>query len=232
MFILSLFIVALLKGAFSANETCIKELRRECKNHLMVPNEFPGTEDELKKACSDLEDIKKCLMERLNGCGSDDYNDLEIASSDMPRLISTLTEICQEDTELHSTYVEHMSCIKEFVSMDKEKQVCRDYTNNAMDYLRGPMKRKQLQDDTDLVSKYSQCLHSLLGMNCYASHFSSDCEFGAAELAIELLEKAASIGKQCPASIRIDIIDLLNGLESATSEEMYVKSLITSLDFY
>ncbi|GIY42062.1 hypothetical protein CEXT_508631 [Caerostris extrusa] len=125
MFILGVFIVALLKGAFSANETCIKELRWECKNQLMVPKEFPGTEDELKNlapSCSsDLEDIKKCLMERLKGCGSDDYDDLEIASSDMPRLISTLTEICQEDTELHTTYLEHMSCIKEFVSMDKEK---------------------------------------------------------------------------------------------------------------
>ncbi|GIY42060.1 hypothetical protein CEXT_508621 [Caerostris extrusa] len=58
-----------------------------------------------------------------------------------------------------------------------------------MDYLRGPIQRKRLQDDTDLVSKYSHCLHSLLGMNCFASHFSRECDFGAAELAIELLEK-------------------------------------------
>ncbi|GIY42058.1 hypothetical protein CEXT_508611 [Caerostris extrusa] len=158
MFILGLFTVALLKGAFSANETCIKELRWECNNHRMLPNEFPGTEDEFKKSCSDLEDIKKCLMERLNGCGSDNYDDLAFASSDMPKLVSTLTEICQEDTELHKSYVEHMSCIKEFVSMNNEKQVCRDYTDNAMDYLRGPMKRKRLEDDTDLVSKYHQCL--------------------------------------------------------------------------
>ncbi|GIY13017.1 uncharacterized protein CEXT_520281 [Caerostris extrusa] len=203
MFILTVFIVALLKGAFSANETCIKEIRWECKNHRMLPNEFPGTENELKNlvpSCSsDFEGMKRCLMERLNGCGSDNYDDLVIASSDMSRLISTLTEICQEDTELH----------KKFVSMNNEKQVCRDYTNNAMDYLRGPMKRKLLQDDTDLVSKYHRCL-----------------------VGYRVDTKAYSIAEQCPASIRIDIIDLLNGLESATEEEIYVKRLITSLSFY
>ncbi|GIY13013.1 hypothetical protein CEXT_520251 [Caerostris extrusa] len=82
----------------------------------MLPNELPGTEDELKESCSELEKIKRCLMERLNECDSNNYDDLEMARSELPRMINTLTEICQEDTELHASYVQHMSCIKEFVS--------------------------------------------------------------------------------------------------------------------
>ncbi|GIX67162.1 hypothetical protein CEXT_101431 [Caerostris extrusa] len=89
-------------GAFSANQTCIENLGYACSNYRMIPNEFPGTEDELKEPCTELESIKRCLMERLNECDSNNYDDLVMARSDLPGLIATLTEICQEDTELHA----------------------------------------------------------------------------------------------------------------------------------
>ncbi|GIX97302.1 uncharacterized protein CDAR_427201 [Caerostris darwini] len=216
--------------AFSANQTCIEDLRWACSYYRMIPNEFPGTEDELRESCSELENIKRCLMERLNECGTNNYDDLEIARSDLPRMINTLTEICQEDTELHASYVQHMACIKRIISMNNEKQFCRDYTTSAMAYLRGPIQRKKLEDDPDYRYKFSQCLIPLMDMNCFITYISGSCEHGAGKMSIELIQKAGSVAEQCPASIRIDVIDLLNAFESATEEEMFVKRLIRSLN--
>ncbi|GIX97314.1 uncharacterized protein CDAR_427261 [Caerostris darwini] len=197
----------------------------------MIPNEFPGTEDELKEPCTELENIKRCLMERLNECDSNNYNDLGMARSDLPGLIATLTEICQEDTELHASFVQHMPCIKRFVSIDNEKELCRDYANNAMAYLRGPIQRKKLddEDDRNYRSKFSQCLFPLLSMNCVITYISGSCEDGAGKMSMELIQKAGSVAEQCPVSIRIDVIDLLKAFESATEEIMFVMKLITSL---
>ncbi|GIY19084.1 uncharacterized protein CEXT_761101 [Caerostris extrusa] len=217
-------------GAFSANQTCIENLRWTCRNIHMIPNELPGTEDELKESCSELENNKRCLMERLLECGSNNYDDLEVARSDLPRMINTLTEICQEDTELHASYVQHMACIKRFVSANNEKQFCRDYTTSAMVYLRGPIQRKKLEDELDYRNKFSQCLVPLLSMNCFVTYISGSCEHGAGKMSIELIQKAGSVAEQCPASIRIDVIDLLKALESATEEQMFVMRLITSLN--
>ncbi|GIY13009.1 hypothetical protein CEXT_520211 [Caerostris extrusa] len=68
-----------------AKKRCI-----QCKPYLyreftmgMPPKEFPGTEDELKESCYLLENIKSCLMERLNDCDSNNYDDLEVARSDL-----------------------------------------------------------------------------------------------------------------------------------------------------
>ncbi|GIX97306.1 uncharacterized protein CDAR_427221 [Caerostris darwini] len=218
-------------GAFSENQNCIKNLRDACNNHRMVPKELPRTEDELKASCSKFENIKRCLMRRLNMCGSDNDYDLRIARSDFPRMIETLTEICQEDTELHASYVRHMACIKIFVSSNNKSQICQDYENEVMDYLRGPIQRKQLQDDEEYRYKISQCLVQLLSMNCFITYISDTCGYRAGNMTIEIIQKATSIAEQCPSSIRIDVIDLLNAFESATEEIMYVKRFIKSLNF-
>ncbi|GIY19086.1 hypothetical protein CEXT_761121 [Caerostris extrusa] len=152
-----LIVVGLWNGAFSADQSCIEGLRWACDNYDLLPEQIPGTENELKKACSEMEKVKKCLLERLNECGSNNYDDLEIARSDLPGLIATLTEICQEDTESHASYVQHMSCIKETFFTNGEK--CQGYTNRAFDYLRGPIQRKRLQDDPE----YRYQFFSMLG---------------------------------------------------------------------
>ncbi|GIX97304.1 uncharacterized protein CDAR_427211 [Caerostris darwini] len=230
MWYFALIFFGLWNGAFSANQTCIEKLRYACRNIRMLPDELPGTEAELQQACSELETIKRCLMKRLKRCGSNNYDDLEIARSDLPGMINTLTEICQEDTYLHESYVQHMACIKRFMSTNSDKEICHDYIINVMDYLRGPLQRKQLQDDEEYRYNISRCLFPLMSMNCYITHISSSCEYGAGKMTLELIQRAATLDEQCPASVRIDAIDLLNAFESATEEEVYVKRLITSLN--
>ncbi|GIY19088.1 uncharacterized protein CEXT_761131 [Caerostris extrusa] len=232
-------------GAFSADQSCIEGLQWECRNYDLLPDEFPGTEDELKESCSELEEKKKCLMEFLNGCGSNNYDDLEMARSDLPRMINTLTEICQEDTELHASYVQHMACIKRFISTNSEREICHHYVNNAFDYLRGPIQESSFKMMRNIDIKFPDackytfiydinCLYlvriPLLSMNCFVTYISGSCEYGAGKMTLELMQKAGSIAEQCPSSIRIDVIDLLNAFESATEEQMFVKRLITSLN--
>ncbi|GIY19085.1 hypothetical protein CEXT_761111 [Caerostris extrusa] len=69
-------------GAFSADQSCIEGLQWECRNYDLLPDDFQALKMNLK-SCSELEEKKKCLMEFLNGCGSNNYDDLEMARSDL-----------------------------------------------------------------------------------------------------------------------------------------------------
>ncbi|GIY13010.1 hypothetical protein CEXT_520221 [Caerostris extrusa] len=127
----------------------------------------------------------------------------------MPRRFRVACILC-------ATYGLH----KRFVSTDNEKQFCRDYTTSAMAYLRRPIQRKKLEDDPQYRNTFSQCLIPLMDMNCFITYISGSCEHGAGKMIFELIQKAGSVAEQCPASIRIDVIDLLNAFESATEEQI------------
>ncbi|GIY42064.1 uncharacterized protein CEXT_508641 [Caerostris extrusa] len=192
-----------------------------------MPMDIPSTATQLEDACSNLENYKDCMMERLRACGSDNFDALAAGNKDLSRLIATSTEICQKDSPLHTSYVQNIACMKATIEADFRVQSCRDYTKKALEYLDDPIERKNTKNDDNHFFTYSYCLRPLFVINCYATKSLRECGPEAKDLAIELIQKAGSVDEQCPANIRIDILDLLQTLESETQEEMYVKRLLT-----
>ncbi|GIY13331.1 uncharacterized protein CDAR_67161 [Caerostris darwini] len=223
MWILFVSLFALWNVVLGVNHTCIREVEYSCGSS--IPNDFPVTIEELQRACSVFQNVRTCYLERLSECGADN---LDAFGTDFSRLIATIAEICQEDTQLHSTFAQHMSCLKEVISTEVEEQSCYDYERKAADYIRIHVERKNTRNDENHVSKYFKCLRPLFDMNCFTTLLFNKCGDGAKDMAIEVIQKGGSVDKQCPEDIRIDILDLLQTLESATQSQMYVKELLTT----
>ncbi|GIX81444.1 hypothetical protein CEXT_35771, partial [Caerostris extrusa] len=94
-----------------------------------TPGEFPVTPEQLQRACSVFQDVRNCYIRE---CGADN---LDLIGPDFSRFIGTIAEICQEDTPLHSAFAQHMSCLKEVMSKEREELSCNIYQSKASDYL-------------------------------------------------------------------------------------------------
>ncbi|GIY13329.1 uncharacterized protein CDAR_67141 [Caerostris darwini] len=219
MWILVITLFGLCNVVLGANETCDVEKVFRCGS--ATPGEFPVTPEQLQRACSVFQDVRNCYIRE---CGA---NNLDLIGTDFSRYIGTIAEICQVDTHLHSAFAQHMSCLKEVMSKEREELSCNAYQSKASDYLRIHVERKNTRNEENHVSKYFQCLRPLFDMNCIVTLLFNKCGVGAKDLAIEVIQKGGSVEKQCPVDIRIDILDLLQTLESATQGEMYVKELLT-----
>ncbi|GIY13007.1 hypothetical protein CEXT_520191 [Caerostris extrusa] len=127
----------------------------------MVPKELPRTEDELKASCP----------------------------SELTGMINTLTEICEEDTYLHESYVRHMACIKGLYLLITNHRSAEITKMRLWITYENPYEEKQLQDDEEYRYKISQCLFPLLSMNCFVTNISGSCGYEAGNMTIELIKK-------------------------------------------
>ncbi|GIY13015.1 hypothetical protein CEXT_520261 [Caerostris extrusa] len=87
-------------------------------------------------------------------------------------------------------------------------------------YLKKHCQSTTKNDDTkQTCSVYVKIDDDTHGYEWLYKPFSANCESGVVEMVIEIIQKAGSVAEQCPAPIRIDVIDLLNAFESATEEK-------------
>ncbi|XP_055949802.1 uncharacterized protein LOC129984059 [Argiope bruennichi] len=236
------FLVSLLGfifGALSTEEACLYKAEQDCNYYSIIPREFPRNEEEFKNACTHLNQTKQCIDESARNCSAEDvdyftendYIRLRRQLKDAQRMIDVTTEICQEDSELHANFVPDIPCYSEIFNTNDKKQYCRDYSDNAFNHIRTHLNTKlQGRDSENFL--YSYCLHVLFDMNCFLEKFTEMCSSLAKDTTIELIEKAGSLDDQCPVSIRIDILELLDSLKLVTGKEVLVKQLLETNSFF
>ncbi|GBM91068.1 hypothetical protein AVEN_270726-1 [Araneus ventricosus] len=232
-------------GALARGDgVCLLQAERDCRVYSIFPSEFPTNLEELRNDCSNLYRVKRCIADRnCSTENADDYdneyrNDYEDRNrdkqrvKDMQRLIDVTSQICDENSELHRNFVPYLSCVRSAMEIDFEHQACRDYTKNAIEFLRSRIESKARMASGDekkieeVRYELMGCLRVLFGMNCFIIQSAKSCDSGVKQPILEIIGKGGSLYYQCPASSRIDVIELLDALKLVTRQKIHIKELI------
>ncbi|GBN20583.1 hypothetical protein AVEN_111539-1 [Araneus ventricosus] len=237
MFFFLVSLLGLVYCALCTEEACLYKAGNDCRFYTVVPHRFPGSEEELQNACTNLNQIKECIKDSVRNCSAEDVAHIEEGDrlrqnlKDAQKLLNVTTEICQEDSELHENFVLDMLCYREAFDTNDREQHCRDYTNSALNYIRSRVNAK-LEGRDDERRSFYECLNVLFDMNCFLEKFVEKCSSRAKDTAIKIIEKGGSLEDQCPVSIRIDILELLDALKLVTRKDMHVRQFLETDSFF
>ncbi|CAL1297007.1 unnamed protein product [Larinioides sclopetarius] len=231
MFIFLVSLLGLLYGALCTKEACLYKAESDCRFYTVIPDRFSGSEEDLRNACTNLNQITNCIKDSVRNCTADDVVHIEEGDrlrqnlKDTQKLLNVTTEICKEDSDLHANFMADMACYQEIIDANNRDQNCRDNTNNAINFIRANIIWKVKARD-DQRRSFLECLTVLFDMNCFLEKFVEKCSSRAKDTAIEIIEIGGSLEDQCPVSIRSFILELLGVLETVTGKEIHVRRLI------
>ncbi|CAL1296964.1 unnamed protein product, partial [Larinioides sclopetarius] len=195
-----------------------------------------------------LTTIKECITEYVRNCSDGDVEDeylnqeyrQNMTEDDLQReenwihqvlkddemFLDAVAEICQADSELHANIVPDIFCYKETFEINIENGFCRNYTDNALNFL---------QDLTDKMNRerndefdHQSCLRNLFEINCFVNEINKNCSPLAKDTFLEIIQKGFNVVDRCPVPIFPEIQELLDSFESERNEDIYVRKLLVA----
>ncbi|GBN74129.1 hypothetical protein AVEN_68999-1 [Araneus ventricosus] len=194
-----------------------------------------------------LTTVKECITEYIRNCSEEGHEEvfsnneyrqnmsqdtLEWEANmmrrilrDDQRLIDVSTEICQEDSVLHASVVQDITCYRNILDINDKYQICRNYTTHALNYLQSRID-KMGEGRRDKFDEHYYCLMLLFDMNCFVNEFNKSCSSLAKDTVLEIIEKGFVLNDHCPVSIHLDILEMLEDFNLGTKEDIYVRQLL------
>ncbi|GIX97316.1 uncharacterized protein CDAR_427271 [Caerostris darwini] len=223
----TLIVLGVLKAVFAVDEMCLKRATRVCITSV-VPTNFPNSEAELEKVCHILQNVDQCARNYLQICGVENIDEVIQADIKIQRLLNTTREFCRTDSELHKNLLQNLSCLKEVVDTEAEKQSCPSYTSNAVDILRDQIDKKINAANSGFkpVIPLFNCLVPALNMNCFITRTLHSCGPGAKDIVLQMIIRMGGLEDQCVGPSREDVQELLKILTLKVHETFYVMDLL------
>ncbi|XP_055949809.1 uncharacterized protein LOC129984063 [Argiope bruennichi] len=227
MWVFVLIAFGFMNGVFSES-VCENKVAMACPLSAILEKSLPGTEEELTKSCLFLEKTKKCMINFLKKCNGAEYDENSImeggSTKDTLRLLKVATEVCKKDSDLHSRFVQNMSCLKKVSDDINEDQNC-----DGLGIQGSSIAKTKLKYIVDRIirSDIHECKRVLSDMNCFLSRYFDECGGRAKDTAVELIQKGGSLDEQCPRDIRRHVLRLFNLWAKETGKNVYVHELFS-----
>ncbi|GIX67164.1 uncharacterized protein CEXT_101441 [Caerostris extrusa] len=200
---------------------------REKSIHQCFPgrgdvDEIPGNAEELRQLCSYLRNTVSCLESLKEDCFFDNYD-----QKGMDLLDNFVRSVCQEGSRLHTEISDNIHCLKEVIRNDGE--FCGSVVRNSMSALKDHLEGKK--SSRKIVEFYTlkDCLYTALKANCFLSQVSNTCGNEAKDAALEVLERTGFLRDDCPASLHVEIEEMLEILVTEMQEDIYVNDVLNLL---
>ncbi|XP_055949811.1 uncharacterized protein LOC129984065 [Argiope bruennichi] len=206
-------------GVFGTSDICNERVSSVCLSSSSRPS-FPETEEELEKVCQILLTAFRCVRNYAERC------EIETAEvKEIETFSEALTEICREDTLLHSNVVQNLPCLKDI--FQHAEQQCQGFTRNAINHLyEQVMNAGNANGDENHVYRVFDCLFVSIQAHCFVTQTVEKCGSRAKDAVLEIMEKSRLVDEECPGSVQKEVLELLNVLALATEEEVHVKRLL------
>ncbi|GIX97312.1 uncharacterized protein CDAR_427251 [Caerostris darwini] len=117
----------------------------------------------------------------------------------MDLLDDFVRSVCEEGSRLHTEIANNMACLKEVIRHDGE--FC-----GSVD-----------------------CLYTALKVNCFLAQVSNTCGNEAKDAAIEVMDRTGFLRDDCPASLHVEIEEILEILVTEMQEDIYVNDVLNLL---
>ncbi|GIX97318.1 uncharacterized protein CDAR_427281 [Caerostris darwini] len=215
---LLLVIFGVWNGVLAADDKCSDEPIGQCFPDRGDVDDIPGNAEELRQLCSYLRTSVRCVEGVKEECGLDNYDQQR-----MDLLGDFVRATCQEGSRLNTQISDNMPCLKEVI--DNDSQLCSSLTRNSMRALKDHLESKKASRDEEEIETLYDCLFSSLQANCFLAQVSNKCGNEAKEASLELMDRTGILKDQCPASMRVEIEEMLEILAMGIQEDIYVKDL-------
>ncbi|GIX97301.1 hypothetical protein CDAR_427191 [Caerostris darwini] len=216
---LLLVIFGVWNGVLAADAKCSEDPTSQCYPDRGDVDDIPGNSEELRELCSYLRNMVSCLESVKEDCGLDKYDQQRL---DM--FGDFVRSTCQEGSRLNTQIADNLPCLKEVIEHDAV--FCSRVRRNSMRALKDHLEGKESSMDEKELDTLYDCLFTTLKANCFLSQVSNKCGNEAKEASLEVMDRIGTLTDGCPASIRVEIEEMLEILEMGILEDIYVKDLL------
>ncbi|GFT50631.1 uncharacterized protein NPIL_222571 [Nephila pilipes] len=229
MLVYILILLGAWEGLTEKTDTCDVPSYVLCTPSVDERNRFPSNEDELNKFCPQFIQYQYCLRTYAEQCGEDSVNIHKFSFEFQQKIIDLSKELCEKDSALHSTVVEHIGClynVTEYYSGD-----CYNNTRNKLgkiiEYI------EKLEEGNLAANGYEHelwqsvdCLFEAHLMACFLGETHEKCGLATKELILQLLDRIEYFQQYCPSTQHEDIQKLMKVMELDVEEEKSLKEFI------
>ncbi|CAL1297024.1 unnamed protein product [Larinioides sclopetarius] len=191
--------------------------------------EIPQTAEDVNRLCLETSQCLNCLKDYADKCGYKNVH--QLFTEDFYQSLKDLVKnVCQNESRLHSTLVENISCISE--SQEQFEDDCGEDLSDKLETLKEYIRKERIEethDDPNFTMELwmrMNCVTQSLAVSCFSSLVSRKCGMNARDAVVEVVARSKGLKQTCPPVIGEEINELLRVLNLGTEEQRLLAEIM------